>query len=378
ERHVPSPVARYRAPSVPADHGRQRAGGRRCADHRADHDQHADLRRAGDDRSDPAVRRGGGRHHPRVLPRRGEHRGAEGDRAGGQRADRCRHPLPLPPGARSGGRRRGVPADQSRQHRLERAGRRSGARGAGQRLLDADRRQCGEPGEAPAREIRRALPRRAGGKRDGPCPPARGPWLPRVQDQRQGVRRVPGGRGLHPAGQRTRLSPAPRHHGGGRADRRNGEELGRARHAAVERDRRHDPRVAVRRAGGGSPRRLRDPQEPGHPQPRGPRDQLSELRAPGLRRDPHGGEAGGAAAAHPHADEPVGARLRGEWAGRGARDGHRGDRGRQRPAHGVPVGRHRPPCAGRRHGRPHRAAGGGQGGRDRGGRSSCGARRGGV
>src|SRR5690606_40724220 len=38
------------------DHGRQRAGRRRCADHRADDDQHAHVRREGDDRPDLPLR----------------------------------------------------------------------------------------------------------------------------------------------------------------------------------------------------------------------------------------------------------------------------------------------------------------------------------
>jgi (E)-4-hydroxy-3-methylbut-2-enyl-diphosphate synthase len=44
----------------------------------------------------------------------------------------------------------------------------------------------------------------------------------------------------------------------------------------------------------GGPRRLRDPEEPRHPQPRRPRRLLPVLRAPGLRRHPHRSDAGGA------------------------------------------------------------------------------------
>ena len=62
---------------LPADHPaqvaprlcRQGAGGRRRADHRADHDQHADHRRRGHHRADPPRRTGRRRHRPRLLPR---------------------------------------------------------------------------------------------------------------------------------------------------------------------------------------------------------------------------------------------------------------------------------------------------------------------
>jgi (E)-4-hydroxy-3-methylbut-2-enyl-diphosphate synthase len=50
--------------------------------------------------------------------------------------------------------------------------------------------------------------------------------------------------------------------------RRHGQERDRHRFAALVRDRRHDPRVALGRARGGGAGRLRDPEEPRHPQPR--------------------------------------------------------------------------------------------------------------
>jgi hypothetical protein len=100
-RHVHSSLARHRAPSFAPDHGRQRAGRRRCAGDGADHDQHDHRGRARDDRSDPALRGGGGRHRPRVLPGRRVHHGAEADRARGAGADRRRYPLPLQTGAGS-------------------------------------------------------------------------------------------------------------------------------------------------------------------------------------------------------------------------------------------------------------------------------------
>ena len=68
------------------------------------------------------------------------------------------------------------------------------------RLLHAHRRQCRLAGEAPAGEIRRAEPRSDGRKRAGPRQDPAGPRFPRVQDQREGVRRVPGRRRLSATG----------------------------------------------------------------------------------------------------------------------------------------------------------------------------------
>ena len=102
--------------------------------------------------------------------------------------------------------------------------------------------------------------------------------------------------------ERGRLPAAPRHHRGRRPDRRHRQVVDRHRQSAVGRDRRHDPRFAFGRAGGRGPRRLRDPEGARHPQPRRARRLLPELRAPGLRRDPHRRGARGAAAAHQDAD----------------------------------------------------------------------------
>ena len=74
---------------LPADRPAQRraasmsagAGGRRRADHRADHDQHADHRRRRDRGADPAGGGGGRRYRPRLLPGPGKRAGAEGHRA---------------------------------------------------------------------------------------------------------------------------------------------------------------------------------------------------------------------------------------------------------------------------------------------------------
>ena len=88
----------------------------------------------------------------------------------------------------------------------------------------------------------------------------------------------------------------------GGSDRRHGQVVDRHGQPAVGRDRRHHSRVAVRGARGGSPRRLRNPEGAWHPQPRRPRRLLPQLRAPGLRRDPHGRGARSAAPAHQDAD----------------------------------------------------------------------------
>ena len=132
--------------------------------------------RQGDDRPDPPLRGGRRRHHPRVLPRRGSDRGAEGDRPRGAAcrssptsisttSARSRRPTPAPPACAS------TPATSAR---------RSGsseviAAAKRQRLRDPHRRQCRQPREGPARKIWRALPRGAGRKRARPYPHPRGP-----------------------------------------------------------------------------------------------------------------------------------------------------------------------------------------------------------
>ncbi len=54
--------------------------------------------------------------------------------------------------------------------------------------------------------------------------------------------------------------------------------------------------------------------------PRCPRRVVPELFAPGFRRHSHGRNARETARAHQDPDEPLGARLRGQWPRRGARD----------------------------------------------------------
>ena len=140
-----------------------------------------------------------------------------------QRADRRRHPLPLQARHRGGRGRRRLPAHQPRQHRQRRAGARGGQGRPRPRLLDAHRRERRLAGAAPAGEIRRAEPRGAGRERAGPRQHPAGPRLPRVQDQREGVRRVPGGRRLSAAGRGLRPPAAHRHHRGRRPPHGHGE-----------------------------------------------------------------------------------------------------------------------------------------------------------
>ena len=73
--------------------------------------------------------------------------------------------------------------------------------------------------------------------------------------------RVPRGRRLSAARRSGRLPAASRHHRGRRPARRHRQERDRHRLAALGRHRRHDPRLALGRAGGGGPGRLRDPEE---------------------------------------------------------------------------------------------------------------------
>jgi hypothetical protein len=241
---------RLAAPQEPPDHGRQRAGRqcshwRRCADHGADHDQHADQR-CGRRSTRSAAARMRGRPHPRLLPRRGEH-AALPQIVRAARMCRSSPTSISTTSARSRRRMRArracasTPATSARRARA-----RSGQGRQGQWLRDPHRRQCRQPREGPAGKIRRALPRGAGRKRARSYQAAAGPRFPRIQGGGEGVGRVPRGRRLPAAGRRGRLPAASRHHRGGRADRRHGEVGDRHRQPALGRDRRHDPRLACR------------------------------------------------------------------------------------------------------------------------------------
>ena len=184
------------------------------------------------------------------------------------------------------------------------------AAAARQRLRDPHRRQRRQPREGPARKIWRALPGGAGRKRARPYPHPRGPRLPRVQGR---VKASDVFLAVAAYQQLAEQVDCPLHLGiteaggliGGTVKSRIG--IGNLLWAG---HRRHDPRLALGRAGRGGPRRLRDPQEPRHPQPRRPRRLLPELRSPGVRRDPHRRSARIAAAAHQDADVAVRPRLR--------------------------------------------------------------------
>ncbi len=75
---------------------------------------------------------------------------------------------------------------------------------------------AGSPGKASAGEIRRAVPRGDGRKRSRPHQDPAGQRFSRIQDQLQGVRRVPGRRRLSAAGRRHRRADPSGHHRGGR------------------------------------------------------------------------------------------------------------------------------------------------------------------
>ena len=92
----------------------------------------------------------------------------------------------------------------------------------------------------------------------------------------------------------------------------------------------------VGRAGGGGAGRLGPAEGAWHPPSRREGDLVPVLRAAGVQRDRDGADAGGAAGAYRDADHAVDHRLRGERAGRGADDGYRPDRRRQRAAHDLP------------------------------------------
>ncbi len=129
----------------------------------------------------------------------------------------------------------------------------------------------------------RAVPRGDGRERAQPRPDPRRQRFLRVQDLVQSLRRVSRGRRLSAAGRSLRLPAPSRDHRGGRFAQRHRQILDRARHAAVVRDRRHDPRVTVGRPGRGGQGRLRDAEIAGPAAPRGHGDLLPVLRAPAIR-----------------------------------------------------------------------------------------------
>ena len=258
-RHVLNPsLAHDRAPPVAPDHGRQRRRRRRRAGHRADDDQHADLRRQGDDRPDPPLRGGRRRHHPRLLPRRRIDRGAEA-RSSARRAcrssptsisttsARSKRPTPARPACAS------TPATSARPSGSREVVNAAKANGCAIRIgvnagsLEKDLlEKYGEP--CPEALVESALDHirlledhdfreyKVAVKASATCS-SRSP--PISSSPTRSIARS------------TSASPRPAGSIGGTVKSRD-----RHRLAAVGRDRRHDPRLAVGRARGGSPRRL--------------------------------------------------------------------------------------------------------------------------
>ena len=148
-----------------------------------------------------------------------------------ERADRRRHPFPLqarasrrprpaPPACAS---TRAISASPQRVREVVQAAKDHGCSmriGVNAGILET----------RSAREIRRALPRGDGRERARPRAHPRGPRFPRVQDQREGVGRVPRRRRLSAAGRGLRLPAAPRHHRGRRPAQRHGQVVDRHRH----------------------------------------------------------------------------------------------------------------------------------------------------
>ena len=154
-----------------------------------------------------------------------------------------------------GGRR--VSAHQPRQYRFGPAREGRGAGGQGPRLLHAHRGQCRIARARAVGEIRRAVPRGDGGERAEPRAHFGRQRFLRIQDQREGIGRVPCGGRVSGPRRGLRLSAAPRHHRSGRHDPRHGEIVDRYGHALVGRHRRHHPRLAVGRTRRRSARRFR-------------------------------------------------------------------------------------------------------------------------
>ena len=220
------------------------------------------ARRQGDDRPDPPLRGGRRRHRPRLLPRRGIDRGAR---------SRSSAPRSVPIVAdihfhykralEAADARRRLPADQPGQYRLGRAGR---ARWSSAAKANGCSMRIG----VNAGSLERDLLEKYG----EPCPEALVEsaldHISILQDHDfheykvggEGVRRVPRRRRLSAARRGGRLPAASRHHRGRRPARRHGQVGDRHRLPALGRDRRHDPRLALGRAGGRGPRRLRDPE----------------------------------------------------------------------------------------------------------------------
>ena len=197
------------------------AGGRRRADQRADDDQHADDRRGGDGRAGAGLRRGRRRHRAGVRARTRARRGR-------LREIVRESPVPIVADIHFH-YRRAIEAAEAGAACLRINPGNIGSKERVREVIKAARDHgcsmrigvnAGQPGAAPAGEVRRALPGGDGRERARPYPHPRGQRLPRVQDQREGVGRVPGGGRLPGARRGDRRADPPRDHRGGRADDR--------------------------------------------------------------------------------------------------------------------------------------------------------------
>ena len=268
------------------DHGRVRAGRRRRADHRPVDDQHADRRR----RRRPSTRSAAARRpaptssaspaRTRTRPRRCTtivkaakvpivadihfhyKRAIEAAEAGAA----C---LRINPGNIGSAERVREVVQAARDH------------GCSMRIGV----NAGSLEKRPAGEVRRALPGGDGRERARPRPHPAGPRLPRVQDQREGVRRLPGRRRLPAAGRGHRLPAASRRHRGGRAAHRHGE-VRRSAWARCCGPASATPSASrCRPTGGGGQGRLRHAEVAGPAPPRRQHHLLPVLRAAAVRRD---------------------------------------------------------------------------------------------
>jgi Ca2+-binding RTX toxin-like protein len=169
-----TPLARYRAPQVAPDHGRQCRRRRRRAGHRPDDDQHADR----------------GRQATIDQIRRCEEAGATSSASPAPTSEATaalkeivraanvpivadihfHYKRALEAADAGAACLRINPGNIGSEERVAKSSRRQG-----QRLRDPHRRQCRQPREGPARKIWRALPRGAGRKRARPYPHPRGP-----------------------------------------------------------------------------------------------------------------------------------------------------------------------------------------------------------
>ena len=187
------------------------------ADHGADHDQHADRRCRGDHRADPPLRGGRRRHRPRFLPGRGLDRGPVGRSSSASKvpivADIHFHYKRAIEAAEAGAACLRInPGNIGSAERVREVVKAAKDHGCSMRIgvnagsLERDLlEKYGEP-----------CPGGDGRERARSCPHPAGPRLPRVQDQREGVRRLPRGRRLSAARRCLRLPAAYRRHRGGR------------------------------------------------------------------------------------------------------------------------------------------------------------------